>query len=234
MATVDWLNAREQAFVIWTAVMIVWLSIKVPSAVIDLLHLGRLAVTPPLGPLLALSLAYVTTDVLVLDRVGALYDTAIKDITVWYVAVALPLMFAAATKRDAIQTVLRRAASLAGLLTFVVGLYVFPLGIELFVVPALAFVVLTHAVAVQQKEFRDVAKLFNGFLVAFGFALLAYAATQAAGDPRRLIAAATWEQFALPIVLTLVFVPFALAVSRYARWDSDRVRRRFFATTAPD
>ena len=27
------------------------------------------------------------------------------------------------------------------------------------------------------------AKLLNGFLVAFGFALLAYAATQAAGDP---------------------------------------------------
>jgi hypothetical protein len=120
-----------------------------------------------------------------------------------------------------------------GLLTFVVGLYVFPLGIELFVVPALAFVVLTHAVAVQQKEFRDVAKLLNGFLVAFGFALLAYAATQAAGDPRRLIAAATWEQLALPIVLTLVFVPFALAVSRYARWDSDRVRRRVLRDHRP-
>jgi hypothetical protein len=76
--------------------------------------------------------------------------------------------------------------------------------------------------------------VLNRTLIAFGLELLAYVATQAAGHPRRLIAAETWEQFALPIILTLAFAPFALAVSWYARWDSDRIRRRFPAATVPD
>ncbi len=233
VATVEhWLNAREQAVVIWAALFAGWALIAVPSLRTSLLTVARMAVSRPLGPVLALAVAYTTGVALALYHLGALYDTAPKDVTIWYFGVAIPLLATAATKPVPMGSAIRRAFSLATVLTFIVGVYVFPLLVELLLVPAVGVVVLTQAVASLEPGQRQVADLLAGVLTCFGLGLLVYVVIEAVGDPRRLIAVPTWEQFALPIILTLTFLPFACGVHWYNRWSTRRAMRQFRASTA--
>ncbi|MDX6590849.1 MAG: hypothetical protein QOJ13_45 [Gaiellales bacterium] len=90
-----------------------------------------------------------------------------------------------------------------------------------------------QAVASAKKEFVQVEGILTGILATFGLGVLAYALVRTAADPRSLIAADTWEQFLFPFELTASFLPFATALAWYTRWDSDRTRRRYLATTGP-
>jgi hypothetical protein len=230
--TIDhWLNAREQAVVIWTVVLLAWALVAVPSIRPGLWSLTRLAVSPPLGVMFAVSMAYTAAVTLALNWIGMLYPTAVKDVVIWYCGVGVPLLFKASTRRQALQGTVRDAITLTALLTFIVGLYVFPLVVELVIVPAVALVVMMHVAASMQKEFAEAASILNITLTALGLGVLIYALIRAAADPRTLIAADTWEQFILPAELTAAFLPFGAGLAWYIRRDADRTRRRFVSAT---
>lgn len=232
MATINhWLNSREQAFVIWTVVVLVLALVAVPAVRPQLWNLLKLAVSPLLGVMFGLSMLYAAGVAVALARFGLLYPTAPKDVAVWYCGVGIPLLFRA-SQHQGVTRSLREAIALTGLLTFIVNLYVFPLLLELVIVPLIALAVMMQAVASTKKEFAQVDGMLTGILAAFGPGVLAYALVSTVADPRSLIAADTWEKFFLPLELTASFIPFAAGLAWYTRWDTNRTRRRYLTSTA--
>jgi hypothetical protein len=233
------LTNREVAALLWSTVFAAW-ALSVPSVRAGIGPVLRLMLSPAISTTLSLMLAYVGAIVFGLHRIGlwSLSDT--KDTILWLIGFAFLGVFETPTisrTPGRLNAVAMEVFGLAVFIEFVVNLYVMPLWIELLLVPLLTVVGLMLVLADRHSEHVRTARFLRAVQSVVGLGVALFLLTQFARHFRELATLDTLRQFALPLALSLLFVPFLYCLAVYTAYDGafrllgwrigDRVVRRY-------
>lgn len=237
MAAMEWLEAfnnRERAVAVWLAVFITWALTR--RSIREALWA---ALKSALHPKLALSwvamLAYVGTIVTLLQWWRFWDGSLIKDTVYWVVGVGgvslVQVGSGGGTK--GLKAALRGAVGVTIALEFVVDLHTFSLLVEMVLVPLAALLVGMSVVAGASEEYTPVRKALDGLLGVLGLFLIAKAVSGIMAAPEALVTADTARLFALPPLLTVLYLPFLYAYGLFVTYESLFIRLGFFLKDDP-
>jgi hypothetical protein len=111
-----------------------------------------------------------------------------------------------------------------------INLYVLHILAELLLVPSLFSVAALFAVSDTKQEYAPVKRLVQFIMGATGLSLLSYAVARLAGDPESFASVDNLRLFLLPIVLTVVFLPFIYGLAIYSGYEQIFVRAKIWVT----
>jgi hypothetical protein len=215
------LNNREIATLIWFAVLLIWAVWKAKAW-----PALRGVVTSFCKPIVLRSITsmaiYVAGCVWLLARLDLWRLSNLKTTIVWFGTFVLGWIFNLkrwdADPNDTVRTTLREVLNVTVLVTLLTEFYTFNLVGELVFVPVVAFIALMASVAEGNAETALVEKIFKILLALLGGALLVYAASRLVSDFRGFATADTGREFAVPGVLSLLFLPFMYVFNVYAAY----------------
>ncbi len=211
---------REIAAYIWLALFFgaVALNRDVRVAFIELLHeFFQPLILIPLG----VAAAYITAWVVVLAHVGIWTTANLKTTILWAVSFAFAAMFdinRVSEDRSFFAKAAREAFAITGVLTFLVEFYSFSLTVELVAVPLLALLSMIYA-ASRKPEYTQVERLAGGLLSVIGFGYLGYSFYRTVLDLKAFATLDNAREFGLPILLTILFLPFLYALVIYVVYE---------------
>lgn len=118
---------------------------------------------------------------------------------------------------------IRDTLSATTLVLFLTGLKSFSLPVELFIVPGLVFLGLCVAIVQTRTEAKDARWLVEGLAAITVFVLLGYGVSEIWRNPSW----AALREFLIPVILSLLFLPFLYALSVYTTYERIFVRLAF-------
>lgn len=233
------LSNREFAGLVWLALLVVVVAVVSEGTRASLRAVARCFAAPKVAGPLLFGGVYVAAWVL-LARAVHIWDTAlVGETTLWFVITAFPMLLAlgdlSRRPRFFSETALR-IFGIAGLLTGLANLFVFPLYVELILAPVVGLLAGMSALR-QTLENAAAIRLIRTLLGLTGIAFLVYCAVTLATDWSATLGASVGRDLALPIWLSLAWLPyvflFALAMSYEAAFlrisfhtDDAAARRR--------
>lgn len=148
----------------------------------------------------------------------------------WCVCVAFVMLFNFQKTND--QNFFKNSVkdNIKGLvfLEFFVNLYVFNFWVEFMIVPIFAIIGGIKAIAERNKEYEIVNKLLNYILVATGSFFILYAAYKVFADFENFATIQNFESFYIPILLSILFIPFVYITALFAAYETFFIRMHFF------
>ena len=218
----DLLNSREQAALVWIVVgagLAFW---KVPGIGAQLVVLTRSFLAPKL--LLGIwipATAFAVGVVYLASRFGIWHETSLRETLYWYVGVALVLAGSATQASDIGQfrKLFGRVFKVTIAIEFLVNLYVFPLAVELVVIPLAILLVGMQVVAERDPKLAPARNLVTFVLASLGVVTLAFVFTSGVRDLDGLLTWVHFEQFVVPLALTVAFVPFVYLVALWSTYE---------------
>lgn len=235
MWSIPGLNTRETALAFWLLIGLIWAllnrSIRVAMWNVILTLSGS-----KLRTLFASALLYAGVAILVLWRIGFWDPRLLKSSILWFFGVggAASILTIDESQYTSFRKVAFAAFAVSALVEFFVNLYTFPLIVELFLIPLLFLIVTLQAVSAALPEFRgprhDATKgLLSGLLSALGLAIIAYSIFETARHWQDVFSTKGLEDFLLPVILTMWFLPYVYAVRLYATFEMIFLRARLAA-----
>ena len=179
---------------------------------------------------IVLMVGYLTVEVKVLSLVGIWVPSQIKTTIIWAITVATVMLFTANSINEVEGHFCKAAKEnfkFSVLVSFFVNLHVLPLIWELIIVPIGALAAAMLAVAEADEKYVPARKLLNGFLGILGMSLLGYALWKSCQNPRSLVEIEALRSLAIPVVLSLLFLPFIYLVVVYMAYENVFVRLKF-------
>ncbi|MBN2000935.1 hypothetical protein JW935_25545 [candidate division KSB1 bacterium] len=113
-------------------------------------------------------------------------------------------------------------------LEFFVNLYVFKFWIEFLLVPIFTIIVGIQTIAERDKEYEIINKIIKFILMVFGSFLIFYVAYKIITDFKNFASLQNLESFYIPILLSMLFVPFVFFAALLAAYETFFVRLQFF------
>jgi len=223
------LSNRELASAIWIVAFVLWAvcSRKTRTSAFDLLR-AFFAWKLTVGYLAMLS--YIAMVLFVFRALGVWQSTPIATILLWFVCVAFGMLFRCESAKEPsyFRNSVRENLRLTVLVEFIVNSYVLSLWMELLVVPL--FVVIGVMLALCERDSsNEIVRVFlNRLMSAVGLAIATYAMYMVAVDFDQFAAIANLENFLLPILLTLAFLPFVYLTGAYVVYENLFTRLGFF------
>lgn len=220
---------RELAIFIWIVVAVVW-CIFYPKIRKSLFQLIKDFFAWKLTVSYLLMFTYITAIIFILNTLG-IWDISHLPLTIlWSVCVAFVMLFDFAKANE--PTFFKSAFkdNLKGLIfvEFLVNLYVFNIFAELFLVPVFAVLGGMIAIANADEQYEIVKKILNFILGIIGLSFLGYASYMAIKDFSNFVSLKNLESFYLPILLSILFIPFVYFAALYAGYETFFKRLRFF------
>jgi hypothetical protein len=111
-------------------------------------------------------------------------------------------------------------------LGFLINLYVFDLCVELFLVPV--SVIIGVILAMTEKKYHIVHTFLSYIAFIFGLGLIIYALYMVVVDFKHFATLGNFENLYLPIVFTIMFLPFIYIVAVCLRYETLFLRLKFF------
>ena len=177
-----------------------------------------------------LMFTYIACVIWVLKVIAIWKIDHIRLTVLWCVCVAFVMLFDFQKAND--QNFFKNSVkdNIKGLvfLEFFVNLYVFNFWIEFMIVPIAAIIGGMKAIAERNKEYEIVDKLLNHILVAAGFFLFFYASYKVVTDFENLATVQNLEGFYMPILLSILFIPFVYIAALIAAYETLFIRLQFF------
>lgn len=219
-------NNRELAILLWMAVFISLLALKA-----DVRKSAAAVVRAFFQRMIVLSLisAAIWTCLIiwVLFQCGLWQWINFKTTLVWAVSFALVTMFDVNRISESNtyfgQTV-KDTINATAVVAFVAESYSFNFLTELILFPVLLLVAGIKAVAEGKPEYVQVDKLCYTILLVSGLAYFGYGLYQAAMNFSDFVTWSNFREFIVPILLSLLFLPFIYVFSVYVTYDSNLAR----------
>lgn len=171
----------------------------------------------------ALMLLYICCFVWLFYKVN-LWDWSLLKDTIFWAGAALVMLFNYERIGKDLKKYLKDQFGLIIILEFVAGFYAFNIIGELILVPFVIFLSMMNAVAATKKEWLPVKKLTDGLIATIGIYILLFAISRMIGGFRTFATIHTLETFLLPIIFTLIFLPFIYVVALFAEYEMLFVR----------
>jgi len=222
------LNTREIAILLWLGGFIGFGLLKRPVRE-SVAKLGRAFVQRLVLIVLGLVVLYVTGCVVLLKAVGIWEWPNLKTTLLW------GLTFAFVTIMDvkklekgpkALGSLTKDTLSATVIIVFIAEFYTFPLWGELLLVPALVMLGGMLALAPYRPEHAIVIKPLQFVQTMAGLGILSFSAYHIIQDLRGFATVGTAREFAVPILLSLMFLPFLFGLSIYMGYENAGLRLR--------
>ncbi len=183
---------------------------------------------------LFLMFTYIAVIVLVLYETGVWTTSQLKNTLLWTFSVAILSTFRIPQITDDetyFRTALKDNFKIIVVLEFVVAFYTFSLLAELVIVPAVTLLVTLQAFSEIDRRYKQVGQLLAKLLTAIGCGLVLYAGLMLTTEPSSFFKAGTLSDFVLPIVLTILFLPFLFGLNLYVQYEALFTRIKFLYQT---
>jgi hypothetical protein len=229
------LSNRERALLIWLAVFVVFVAAN-RSTRQALGSVLKALASPRLATALLAICAYVTLVVFAAHRVHLWQWWMLKDTLFWFFGAAVVMFFntdKARTDEHYFRNVVVENLKFAVVLDFILNLYVFNLVIELLLLPVLALLAMLTVVAGTDEKYAQLKKLLQWLAGLIGLGFLLYALASIVSDFRAFTTVRNLQDFALPIGLTVAFLPFTYALGLYSAYELLFVRMYFLLGKDP-
>lgn len=172
---------------------------------------------------LSLMAAYVILVVVALHAIGLWHVGQLKNTILWTMTVAVFAFFRIpkiAADEHYFRNAIKDNFKIVAVLEFVVAFYTLPIWAELVLVPVATFLVAAQSYAEGRDEYAVAERVLNVVLGLIGGALVFYAGYELVTDLRSFARPTTLTDFSLPIILSLLFLPFLLLLSLYLNYES--------------
>lgn len=217
---------REFAITIWILIAIICV-LSQPKIRKSLFQVIKAFFAWKLAISYVIMFAYITLVIIPLNAVGIWKLPHLPVTLLWVLCVAFVMLFEFSKAND--QNFFKDAIkdNLKGLivLEFLINLYVFDLWVELILVPVFGILGGMIAIAETDEKYEIVKKLLNYIMAFIGLTFTGYAIYMVVTDFEHF---ATLENFYLPILLSIMFLPFVYFAALYAGYESLFVRLQFF------
>ena len=177
-----------------------------------------------------LMFTYIALVIWALKAIGLWKINHIQLTFLWCVCVAFVMLFDFQKTNDQkfFQKSLRDNIKGLVFLEFFVNLYVFNFWIEFIIVPIFAIIGGMQAIAESNEEYEIVKKLLNYILVATGSFFILFAAYKVITDFDNFATSQNLESFYIPILLSILFIPFVYIAALFAAYETFFIRLQFF------
>ena len=223
------LNSRELASVIWLGIFVtaIMLLKGVRPAFIGVL---RALMQRKIVDVVGLAGLYTAACVGLISKAG-LWDWGnLKTVVVWFFTTAFITMAntkALETGPALFGSLVREALAITAIVVFIGGINTLPLWGELLMLPFLMFIAAMVAVAEHKPEHRIVLAPLNAILTFAGLYILGFSIYQVVRNWQKLDPAFQAREFAIPIALTVMFLPYLYGLMIYMGFENAAVRLRF-------
>lgn len=220
---------RELAITIWILIAIICV-LSQPKIRKSLFQVIKAFFAWKLAISYVIMFAYITLVIIPLNAVGIWKLPHLPVTLLWVLCVAFVMLFEFSKAND--QNFFKDAIkdNLKGLivLEFLINLYVFDLWVELILVPVFGILGGMIAIAETDEKYEIVKKLLNYIMAFIGLAFTGYAIYMVVTDFEHFATFENFENFYLPILLSIMFLPFVYFAALYAGYEALFVRLQFF------
>ena len=226
----DLFNNREIATGIWLVIVAIFAgrSKAVRESMADL---SKMFTNPKIAVPILLMVAYVGLEVVFLKRLSFWDTSLLKDTLYWFILSGFALLMNIIGEKEPgkffKETVLQ-CVGITVALEFLLNLYTLPLLGEFFLLPVLFLIAAASVMAENDPKYAPVGKLSSGIQSVLGVLLFVYVGWSLYVNHAELTSRTTLDSFLLPILLTLLFLPFLYFTKLVAVYELFFVRLQIF------
>jgi hypothetical protein len=166
-------------------------------------------------------MAYTTAIVFLLYQINLWNTSLLKDTILWFCFTGIVTAFNFATSKGSqnlFKKVIADNFKLVVIITFLVNTYTFSLIGELILIPIVTSIILFGTVA-EIKKYPSVAKLMRWLQIIIGGLILIYAIRNVVSDYTNFASFDMLRKFLLPILLSILFLPFIYFLKLFATYE---------------
>lgn len=222
-------STREIVTIIYIAIIILYVFInnKIRSSAIDVLKKAssKKIVIPFL--MIIIYACAITISFTYLPFWDWMY---LKDIIIWVLFAGVPVCFNAVSKtidKHYFRNMLIDNLKFVALVEFFTGTFTFNIVVEFILQPVLAFFLILQVVADTKEEYKSVKKLMNWIVSIAGLIILEFTIKTVIISFSDINAFNIIVSFCLPIVFSLLYLPFAHGFAVYAKYELLFIRMSF-------
>jgi len=229
MDFLDLFSNREIALFIWVLFGIILFSFYKPIRASFMPVLKAFFNKRILAACLCL-LLYVSAIVFTLHSIQYWDYSLLKDTIFWTFGFAFVLMIRmSAIKRfKDFKVVLKDSLKWTLIVEFIVAFYSFSLAFEIIIFPIILLIVLMQSYSEVHTEHQQVNKVLSVILSIIGVVIFCYSAYMTFFHSATLFSIQSARVFLLPIILTVLFLPFIYLLSLFAIYEVLFIRLRLF------
>lgn len=223
-------NNREIALISYLLVFIIWALTqkKIRKSFIPVIK--AIMAWKILASIFALMI-YVAVVVYGLSKIGLWDKSLIKDSVYWTFGVGLVIMMSfdkALKEEHYFKNLVKENFKVLLIIEFIVGLYVFGIITEFILMPFVILFSMLLGYTEVYNEHEQVRKLVNGLFGILGTVYLIYSGYQIYSDFSGFATTGNLKTFLFPIIMSILFLPFAYSYALLVHYESLFVRLGFF------
>tara|TARA_A100000171_G_scaffold50802_2_gene63160 strand:- start:85 stop:930 length:846 start_codon:yes stop_codon:yes gene_type:complete len=170
---------------------------------------------------------YLEIVILLLTLIGFWDRFLIKDSVLWALFVGFPLLMKSHkinSEKSYLRTILKQSLKGIIIIEFIANFYSFSLVAELIIIPIMTFIGLSDIFIKDKPEYKQIDKLFKNLTAIFGFIVLGYTIYRISNEFGEFANVNTLKAFTLPIILTLLFLPYLYFVALWSLYQVMNIR----------
>lgn len=221
-------NNREIALGIWTLIVII-LAVLKEDIRASFHHVWQAFFHPVILTPLGLLFAYIGIVVYGLSEVGLWDFSQLKNTILWCISVAAVSFFRiteVAEDHYYFRNAIKDNFKIIALVEFVVTFYTFPLIVELILVPLTTFLAVMQGVTRRDKKYKAVESLMSNLLLTIGSGATIYGLYNLVIHFDSFARPETLTDFTVPVVLSLLLLPYIFLFSLYVTYERAIARIR--------
>lgn len=213
-------STRELALLIWITLFVgaMSASTNLRQSMLDML---RSIFATKIGGILLIMIVYVGLVVCMLSGVGLFNYSLVKDLIFWFFSFAIVSFFTInkANTNSYFKGILIDCFRWTLFVEFLVNFYTFSFLAEVILLPILGLFFLVHAYAQTNKEHAATTNVLTNILSVIGWGYFFFALYKTITDYKALFSMPTLFSFLLPVLLTILLIPFLYLVAVYMSYE---------------
>ncbi len=225
------INNRDIAIYIWLAVSLT-LILLIRDFRKSLKPLARMILFSRLTPYFITMVGYISVLIYVTYKIQIWNIGMLKDTIYWFLGIAVILSIRvnnALTEEHYFRKVVLENLQVVALLEFILNFYVFSLIGEIVLVFVTSLLAILIVFFGSNDKYARAKKVCQWLLALIGIFVLIHALVQLITNFHSIFVFENLKLFLLPIVLTILFIPFVYVATVYAAYDELFSRLKMFA-----
>ena len=219
------LNNREIAILIWLGVFFAW-ALSKRNVRKSLGEVVKFAIKGVIFVSLTLMVLYIGAIIYVLHTINFWNISNLSDTVVWVLGVAFVMLSNVGHSQEEgfFRKVVIDNVKFVIFIEFIINLYVFDFWAEMILVPIFTIIGALLGVASANPKFKPAENFLTVITGLIGLGLIAYALYNISVGIRAFASTQNLIAFFLPLVLTILYLPFIYILAVFVVYDSIFVR----------
>ncbi len=218
-------STRELALIVWLVILLAALLIWSKGRY-HLKNIAKSAFVPKLVITYISLMIYISAIVIFLWELRFWDITLLKDTIIWFLFSAFGVLFSLNKVKDTsyFGQLIKGSISVTIVIEFFINLYTFSLLVELITLPCLIFLTMlstySEISAKTNKEHKKVTSCLNQLLGIMGLICIGFALYKTIMEFKTILWTDVSKQFLLPIILTLLSIPYFWVFALYMKYEN--------------